>query len=103
MAINLLSISVGNGGNDKFHSGKPYNVYDTYAHALAQGATGLSTIYDLDHILGTQGTQISQVAKSVGVLPDQNGRLNFYCSNSADIYLKTEGLGIPIRVASTAW
>ncbi len=88
MATKVTSVPVGNYGNRAFDSGKPWNVYDTYAHALAHGATGFITIYDFDHIAGTANVaSIAQVAKQVGVLPGQDGRLVFGVDNGADIYI----------------
>lgn len=102
MADKLTSIAVGNSDNDKFHSGKTWNVYDSYAHAISHGATGLMTIKDYDHITGVAGSAISQVSKQVGVVPDQNGRLNFVVDNGADIFVITEGYGVPIQVRAAA-
>ena len=96
MADKLVSIMVD--PRNFGHSGKCFNVYDTYANAIAHGATGLKTIKDFDRLLGTATTTISQVAKQVGVTPDQVGRLTFIVDDGAAIHLVTEGYGVPIRV-----
>ena len=61
--------------------GRVLNVYDTYANALSYGATGLSTIYDVDVLTGLKGSAITQVAKTTGVTVDNNGIAKFFAAN----------------------
>lgn len=56
--------------------GKVVNVYDTYANALAHGATGLiATMKAVDPLTGeADGDAIEQVAKTTGIEIDNNGK-----------------------------
>lgn len=75
MAQVLVCVQV----NPKLHTeGKIVNVYDTYAHALAGGATGLVAINAVAPLTGAAGSAISQAAGSVGLTIDINGRIDFY-------------------------
>lgn len=57
-------------------SGIVVNVYDTYANALAYGATGLvATLKPVNALDETIGAAISQVAGETGIETDINGKL----------------------------
>lgn len=58
-------------------SGKIVNVYNSYANALAHGATGLSTVYAVDPLTGAVGAAITQTAKTAGPTIDNAGNLLF--------------------------
>ena len=86
-------------GKDIHNEGRIVNVYDTYAHALSHGATGLSTIYDMTLADGTEGSAISQAAETVGLTPDQNGFIHFWVAETTPIFLISNGMfGPPRRV-----
>ena len=73
-------------GKDLHEAGKEVNVYDTYAHALSFGATGLATIYDITKSTGAQGSAVSQTAKTAGLTVDVNGFVHFYVE-AGTVYL----------------
>lgn len=83
-------------------SGLHLNIYDTYAHALAHAATGLSTIYAVSKLDGTKGDAISQVAKSTGVPVDENGWAHFFIASGSTYFAKVSGSHIPIRFTPDA-
>ena len=87
-------------------TGKIVNVYDSYAHALAHGATGLVTVKAVNALTGAIGSSITQTAKTAGPAVDSNGRLNIGLSDggSSKIYFlnSTAGLfGGPLKVTVT--
>lgn len=57
--------------------GKVVNVYDSYANALAHGATGLVTVNEVNRLTGAVGDAITQTAKTAGPEVDLNGMLVF--------------------------
>ena len=69
-------------------TGKVVNVYDTYAHALAHGATGLvATLKAVNPLTGAvSGGAITQVAKKTGVNVDANGKLLCSLSDASAEY-----------------
>ena len=85
-------------------TGKIVNVYDTYAHALAHGATGLMTVKAVNILTGAIGAEIPQTAKTAGPAIDLKGGLVFGVSNGADIYLMSNaGLwGGPLKITRQA-
>ncbi len=57
-------------------SGIVVNVYDTYANAVAYGATGLvGTLKPVNGLTGAIGSAVTQVAGVTGILTDINGKL----------------------------
>jgi hypothetical protein len=97
MADKLQSVFI---GDPRKHEGKTINVYDTYANALTHGATGLMTnIENISKLLGTGTGDITQVAKTTGLLVDQFGMLHFIADNGAEIFLMSNGhWGPPRRI-----
>lgn len=103
MADRLLQIKV-----DDFEAdgssvvGKVFNVYNTYANALAHGATGLATIYAVAPLTGAKGAAISQTAKTAGVTADNNGLVQFYAADGSysELFLmsQTGRQGTPRRI-----
>ena len=116
-----------NVGKHFFQSGKAFNVYDTYAHAISQGATGLMTIYDVSRLTGAKGAVITQsqeipldngaaaaqtslltfnssmvplpATPAVGVIPDQNGFIAFVIATTATLcYVTCKDFIYPIAV-----
>lgn len=55
--------------------GKIVNIYDTYAHALAHGATGLATVKTVDPLTGVVGAAIPQTVLTAGPEVDNNGQI----------------------------
>jgi len=55
--------------------GKIVNIYDTYAHALTHGATGLVTVLSVAPLTGVIGAAITQTAKTAGPTVDNKGKL----------------------------
>lgn len=53
--------------------GKIVNFYDTYANALAHGATGLVTVRSFNQLTFLAGSAITQTAQSAGPAVDNNG------------------------------
>jgi len=94
MANVLVQVFV---GPDKFMEGKTINVYSSYAYALAHAATGLSTILEMAPLTGAESTAITQVAKTTGLVADQNGMIHFYVLADATVYLMSAGLWGPPR------
>ena len=85
-------------------TGKIVNVYDTYAHAVAHGSTGLQTVKAVDPTDGSVGSAISQTAKTAGPEVDINGRLNIALDDgTASYYLMSNAgrFGGPMRVDAT--
>jgi hypothetical protein len=85
--------------------GDVVNVYDTYANALAHGATGLATIKELTVLTGAVGSTITQVAKTTGVPVDNNGQVKFFADDggsSTPYWIISENgrAGGPQRVVS---
>ena len=64
--------------------GKVVNVYDTYAHALAFAATGLTTVKTVNRLTGAVGAAISQTAKTAGPTVDNNGMLIIALDDKSD-------------------
>lgn len=64
-------------------TGKIVNIYDTYAHALAHGATGLVTVKAVDPLTGVVGSAIPQTAKTAGPTIDNKGKLLIALDNAA--------------------
>lgn len=102
MADKLLQVKV-----DDFEAdgssvvGKVFNVYDTYAHALAHAATGLASINAVTVLTGAKGAAISQVAKTTGVTVDNNGLVQFYADSAlVEVFLmsQTGRQGTPRRI-----
>lgn len=59
--------------------GKTFNVYDTYANALAHSSTGLITgLQELNRLTGGGGDVVTQVAKTTGFDADVHGLVNFF-------------------------
>ena len=56
-------------------SGKIVNIYDSYANAVAHGATGLQTVKDVNELTGVVGSAIPQTAKTAGPTINLNGKL----------------------------
>lgn len=96
MADVIMSVYV---GKELHTSGKPVNVYDTYAHALAHAATGLATVLTLNPLDGT-GAALTQVAKTTGLNVDENGMIHFLCADTLKkVFLIAVGqFGPPRRV-----
>ncbi len=101
MANGIVSVEV---NRERHDEGETVNVYDTYAHALAHAATGLSTIYGMNPLDGTSSGAISQVAKTTGLKVDQFGRINFLVDTSeVSVYLMAKGCwGAPLKVLVVA-
>lgn len=97
MAAKQISMQV---GDEIFEQGSCVNVYDTYAHALAHGSTGLATIATVDKLTGSAGAAITQAAKTVGVPVSQDGQILFSIDDGGgDCYLMGDGIwGAPRRV-----
>jgi hypothetical protein len=112
-----------NVGKHFWRSGKAFNVYDTYAHAIAQAATGLMTIYDVNRLTGARGAVITQsqeipldyaltsltaqntnmyapaATPAVGVIADQNGFIAFIIPTTATLcYLMVKDFLYPIAI-----
>lgn len=104
MALKLITFEAQNIEADGASAvGKTFNVYGTYANALAHGSTGLSTINALDVLTGSSGSSITQVAKTTGVDVDNNGKVNFFADDggsSQEYYLMSVGgrQGVPTKV-----
>jgi len=64
-------------------TGKIVNIYDTYAHALSFGATGLATVKTVDPLTGVIGAAIPQTAKTAGPTIDNNNKLLIGLSDAA--------------------
>lgn len=85
-------------------SGKPVNVYGSYANALAFASTGLSTIYAVTPLTGAKGSAISQTAKTAGLTPDQSNCVHFYAAENAEYFLMSADAywGLPRRIVSAS-
>lgn len=84
-------------------TGKIVNVYDSYANALAHGATGLATVKAVDPLTGAIGNAISQTAKTAGPTVDANNKLLIALSdatNGAVYWLNSVAgrMGGPLKV-----
>lgn len=96
MTVRLMQVYV---GKARHMSGKTVNVYDSYANALSHGATGLSTIYEVDKSDGSQGDAITQVAKTTGLTVDESGMIHFHVDDGAAVFLMSnDQWGPPRRI-----
>lgn len=92
------------------NSGKTVNIYDTYANALAHASTGLigvSGIFETDLLTGAAGDGITQVAKTNGLIVDQNGMIHFNVDTAVVtagfVYaMMTDQFGPPRKITITA-
>lgn len=85
--------------------GKIVNVYDTYAHALAHGATGLSDVSEVDALTGAVGDAITQVAKTTGVPINRVGQINMAVEEATAFFLMCEAgnWGAPLKCVFSAF
>ena len=92
-------------GRDFHNSGAVINLYDTYAHALARGSTGLvADCETMDPTDGTTDGVVTQVAGTTGWEVDQNGFVHLHIiTTSAEVFLMATGqFGPPRRIQNAA-
>jgi hypothetical protein len=96
---------------DELHcSGKTVNIYDTYANALAHASTGLvgaSGLFIMAPLTGAEGAGITQVAKTHGLVVDENGMIHFVIDSAVVtagfVYaMITDQYGPPRKITITA-
>ena len=85
--------------------GKIVNVYDSYANALAHGATGLSAVSEVEALTGATGDAITQVAKTTGVEINRVGSINMALEEGTAFYLMCDAgnWGAPLKCVFSAY
>ena len=85
--------------------GKIVNIYDSYANALAHGATGLSAVSLIEPLTGAIGAAVTQVAKTTGIEIDRSGQINMALEEATAFYLMCEAgnWGAPLKCVFSAF
>lgn len=78
-----------------------FNIYNTYANALAHGENGLMTVSTVDLLDGTADAAVTQVARVTGIQANVDGLVNFIVDDAnAEVWVACEAgrFGAPRRV-----